>query len=203
MPLVAIAHVCNSILSAFCFLYTEGPWELLWTAQDPHAPESNRLFRSWINPLENQSYSNNPGGRSNPILPTAIQDRLELAGLATSTPDLRSIQSIDLASQKVLNVVNLDVNILGDKQRASMTVTVDFKPDRTDSRKIKVKFQSCRLKASKLPVDLNLSFGIIGPTGWLKTVYIDDSMRVTRGHKGSVFVLQRPNKNANKSAGHE
>jgi hypothetical protein len=63
---------------------------------------------------------------------------------------------------------------------------------------MKVKFQSCRL-----PVDLNLSLGIIEPTAWLKTVYIDDSMRVTRGHKGLVFVLQRPSKEANKSAGDE
>jgi hypothetical protein len=46
------------------------------------------------------------------------------------------------------------------------------------------KIDSCRLKASKLPVDWNPPLvGIIGPTGWLKTVYIDDKMRVTRGPK--------------------
>ena len=43
-----------------------GSWELLWTAQDPKSPETKRAF-SWINPLENQSYSNNPEGRANPF----------------------------------------------------------------------------------------------------------------------------------------
>jgi hypothetical protein len=43
-----------------------GVWEL-WMTQDRSRPESQSPF-AWINPLENQSYSNNPGGRSN-LLP--------------------------------------------------------------------------------------------------------------------------------------
>jgi hypothetical protein len=49
-----------------------GNWELVWTAQDlasAAARPSNNPFATFINPLENQSYSNNPTGRSNPILP--------------------------------------------------------------------------------------------------------------------------------------
>ena len=174
---------------------------MLWTAQDPEAPESNNRFRSWINPLENQSYSNNPGGRYSPILPREIQDRLEKAGLTQSTADLRSIQSVDLASQKVRNVVNLMYRIPSllfkrKPQRASLTVVVDFHPDDSDPRKINVKFESCRVRAGK-SVDFSIPLGVVGPTGWLKTVFIDDSMRVTRGHKGSVFILQRPAKKEN------
>ena len=48
-----------------------GNWELIWTAQDPAGYELRAMnpFATFINPLENQSYSNNPVGRSSPILP--------------------------------------------------------------------------------------------------------------------------------------
>lgn len=56
-----------------------GNWELLWTAQDlSNLQKNNNPFLTFINPIENQSYSNNPrsranadnaAGRSNPILP--------------------------------------------------------------------------------------------------------------------------------------
>ena len=173
-----------------------GTWELVWTAQDPSQPESRRLFRSWINPLENQSYSNQPlgtekasssVGQSNPFLPLPIQERLEKAGYVTST-NLRSTQSIDLASKEVRNVVGLQFG----KQRAALTVTVDFYPERSDPRRINVTFQACRFVVNKTPIDFTIPLGIIGPTGWLRTIYIDETMRVTRGHKGSVFVLLRP-----------
>ena len=76
-----------------------GNWELLWTAQDKSSSQYNNggWSNNWINPLENQSYSNNPfgrnpllqkdggfanaggggSGRANPILPREIQDALE------------------------------------------------------------------------------------------------------------------------------
>ena len=169
-----------------------GTWELLWTAQDPESPESNRLFRSWINPLENQSYSNNPrGGRSNPFLPIELQERLEKAGLFTPPADnstIRSTQTIDPSLQQVRNVVALNTSFLGRRRTFSLTVTVDFWPNPSDPRQIDVKFQSCRIS----PADVTIPLGVLGPTGWLRTVYIDDNLRITRGHKGSVFVLQRP-----------
>jgi len=172
----------------------------LWTAQDPNAPETQQaFFRSWINPLENQSYSNNPGGgagkggRSNPILPQALQDRLEEAGIATSTADFRSTQTIDLKSQQVRNVVVVELNVPGvGKRRASITVSVDLAPNLVDPRRVDVKFRTCRTVVLQTPIDIVLPLGVFGPTGWLRTVYIDDSIRVTRGHKGSVFILQRP-----------
>lgn len=33
--------------------------------------------------------------------------------------------------------------------------------------------------------------GIIGPRLWLRTLYVDDELRITHGHKGSVFILRR------------
>jgi len=195
-----------------------GNWELLWTAQDASSDQVKQLgvFRSWINPLENQSYSNNPSsstatGRANPILPREIQDRLEGLGILTSenvgsdddaTPPVRSSQAIDLKKQRVRNVVSFragpkftmfgggsadDASLV----RGSIIVDVKFKPNGSDKRRVDVKFDSCRVSIKNLP-SINFPLGLIGPTGWLRTVYIDDSMRITRGHKGSVFVLTRP-----------
>jgi len=167
----------------------QGSWELLWTAQDPQSPETNRLFSSWINPLENQSYSNNPEGRASPLLPIELQNRLEKAGLISSTP-VRSTQSIDLTSGLIRNIVAVDLG--PSRRRASLTVTVRFAPVLSDPRRVNVKFDACRVSIPGTPIQWNFPLGLAGPTGWLRTVYIDDELRVTRGHKGSVFVLSRP-----------
>ena len=153
-------------------------------------------------PLENQSYSNNPNGRSNPVLPQPIQDRLEKMGVIQQDADpIRSSQAIDLKKRQVRNIVTFTLPPLfsfpgrrNKPSKATLTVTVDFQPNNQDSRKIDVKFQACRVVITNTPVDANIPLGIIGPTGWLRTGYIDETMRITRGHKGSVFVLSRPSK---------
>ncbi|CAJ1966695.1 unnamed protein product [Cylindrotheca closterium] len=190
----------------------QGSWELLWTAQDRSQKDPSQLgpFREFINPLENQSYSNNPNGsgRANPFLPQGVQEKLEDLGIVaaqdeSSSDPVRSSQNIDLKRQKVRNVVSFAVPFLKGRSssskspKASLTVTVDFKPNLQDQRKIDVKFQECRVVLPNTPVDLIIPLGIIGPTGWLRTGYIDDSIRITRGHKGSVFVLARPRSQTN------
>jgi hypothetical protein len=168
-----------------------GNWELIWTTQDKTRPEAKRsLGRSWINPLENQSYSNNPEGRSNPFLPRPIQDRLEKLGLVTNAAVVQSTQAVDLKKQKVSNVVAFGLARV--RQRASLTVKVAFRPSTIDVRRIDVKFESCRIKLPGTPIDTTIPLGLAGPIGWLQTNYIDENLRITRGHKGSVFVLKRP-----------
>lgn len=163
-----------------------GNWELLWTTQDRSRQES-RSFLSWINPLENQSYSNNPRGRADPFLPQDMQEQLERAGLVANAA-VRSTQSINVAKNTIQNVVSFQ---LGSKQRASLMVSVAFKPNPKNPRQVDVKFQACRVILPDTPVNVNFPLGIVGPTGWLVTNYIDDSLRITRGHKGSVFILKR------------
>eukprot|EP00980_Cylindrotheca_fusiformis_P012866 scaffold3187_cov65-Cylindrotheca_fusiformis.AAC.1 len=186
----------------------QGNWELLWTAQDGSikSDNGNLPFGNFINPLENQSYSNNPNGggggsseetgRANPFLPRAVQDKLEALGLvAQDTDPVRSSQFIDTKRQQVRNVVSFNVPssfFLGKQKKASLTVLVDFRPNDQDVRKIDVKFQECRIVVQETPLDITIPLGMVGPTGWLRTGYIDDTIRITRGHKGSVFVLQRP-----------
>ena len=57
-----------------------GPWLLLWTAQPVRRNDGGGLLSigGFINPIENQAYSNNPmRGAANPILPADLQENLE------------------------------------------------------------------------------------------------------------------------------
>jgi len=190
-----------------------GNWQLLWTAQDKESTEWKVLepWKTWINPLENQSYSNNPSstaaavGRSNPILPQNMQDNLEKMGIIVPQPNtagVRSSQAIDLKKKRVRNVVSFELPSLpkmaqttstsnNKNRKATLVVDVGFQPNRSDLRRIDVKFESCRVTIQDSPLDFTIPLGIIGPTGWLRTVYMDDTIRITRGHKGSVFILSR------------
>lgn len=168
-----------------------GNWELLWTAQDRRSTEWRRNpLRALINPLENQAYSNNPDGqgRSNPFLPRPVQDRLERLGVERGSA--RSSQLVDLKKGRVRNVVTF--RFPGrEKRQATLFVDIDFKPNDDDLRRVDVRFHSVRLIVTKSRMDTNFPLGIFGPRGWLRTTYIDESIRITRGHKGSVFVLCR------------
>ena len=217
-----------------------GNWELVWTAQDKSSLQSTNInsnsklnpFATFINPLENQSYSNNPiqfnnevkEGRSNPILPQGIQNTLEDIGLlrsATSNQSrssdddsnnsnnntIKSTQAIDLKKNRIRNVVaftinnalplpffnNKDDNNNNKAIRGFITVDVKGKPNPNDERKIDVKFDTCRISIldTTPKIDITFPLGIFGPTGWLRTTYVDDTIRITRGHKGSVFILSR------------
>jgi hypothetical protein len=179
-----------------------GNWELLWTAQDLSSLPKKRIdLRSWVNPLENQSYSNNPLGRSNPIFPQNIQDNLEEIGVLNSKKQtdnaIVSTQAIDLRRGRVRNVVAVQVNnptpIFSKNgiSKGFITVDVTAVPNAEDVRKIDVKFDRCRVAIQDSRIDLDIGLGIIGPSGWLRTIFVDDDIRVTRGHKGSVFILSR------------
>lgn len=181
-----------------------GNWELIWTAQDSKNLPANQRnpFRNWINPLENQSYSNNPnsGGRSNPILPQNMQNTLEDIGVLSDRKaenTIKSTQAIDLKRKRVRNVVAFEANnptpifSKNGKTKGFITVDVNWDPNPTDARKIDVKFDRFSVTILESPINVSLPLGIIGPSGWLRTGYIDNDIRITRGHKGSVFILSR------------
>ena len=179
-----------------------GNWELIWTAQDVSSLPGGRStnpFATFINPLENQSYSNNPSGRSNPILPQNVQDGLEEIGILRdrTASESTSTQAINLDKGTVRNVVVFEANnptpLFSKDGRTRGVITVDVRgtPNETDPRRIDVKFDRCRVTLQNSPIDVKIPLGPIGPTGWLRTLYVDDDMRITRGHKGSVFVLSR------------
>mmetsp|Transcript_29163 Transcript_29163/g.59885 ORF Transcript_29163/g.59885 Transcript_29163/m.59885 type:complete len:300 (+) Transcript_29163:84-983(+) len=180
-----------------------GNWELIWTAQDrDNLPGGKTFFVNWINPLENQSYSNNPtvSGRSNPILPQNMQNTLEDIGVLAdrkSEKTIKSTQAIDLKRKRVRNVVAFEANnptpvfSKNGKTKGFITVDVRCEPNPGDARRIDVKFDRCSVAIFDSPVDISFPLGLIGPTGWLRTGFIDNEIRITRGHKGSVFILSK------------
>lgn len=182
-----------------------GNWELIWTAQDIASlskRNNDRInpFATFINPLENQSYSNNPSGRSNPMLPQNVQDGLEDIGILSGGQQqntVKSTQAINLKKNTIRNVVAFEANNpiplfrKNGKTRGFITVDVKGFPNPKDGRKIDVKFDKCRVTIKDSPVDIAFPLGVVGPTGWLRTDYVDDDLRITRGHKGSVFILSR------------
>ncbi len=135
-----------------------------------------------------------------------LQDGLEDIGLLISesvdgnfsqTNTIRSTQSINLKKGLIRNVVAFQVNnptpLFSKNGRTKGFITVDVKgsinPD--DARRIDVKFNTFQVTLQESPIDLMLPLGLFGPTGWLRTLYIDEEIRITRGHKGSVFILSR------------
>ena len=183
-----------------------GNWELIWTAQDTRDTPIGKV-QNWINPLENQAYSINPlsasdntdesnnddsnknssggrnrngMGRSNPLLPQNIQNKLEDIGLLVNSDDddkssstaAVSSQAIDIRRGRVRNVVSVLVknpipfpNPGRKTVRGSVTVDVNFKPNNSDKRKIDVKFDECRFVLQNSPLDVKIPLGPIGPTG--------------------------------------
>jgi hypothetical protein len=142
----------------------------------------------------------------------------------STEPLVRSSQSIDLTKRLIRNVVTFRVPSLFNNHNNNnnnkinnkpttvvLTVGIRFWPDMTDQHKINVKFESCQVRINmqskpvwaKLPLPklshVTIPLGILGPTGWLRTTYLDDDLRITRGFKGSVFVLtRRPSKRKGK-----
>jgi hypothetical protein len=150
----------------------------------------NVCFQTEFSPIENQAYSNNPNGqgRSDPFLPRSIQDRLERMGFQRGSA--RSSQVIDLKNERVRNVVTFQFPGR-QKRQATLLVDIKLKPNLDNLRRIDVKFHSVRLVVPRSRVNVTFPLGLLGPKGWLRTDYIDDTIRITRGHKGSVFVLSR------------
>ena len=135
-----------------------------------------------------------------------IQDGLEDIGLLVNKSNadndggrnyVRSTQSINLRKNRVRNVVAFEVNnptsLFSKDGRTRGFITVDVKgaPDPMDARRINVKFDACRVTLADSPIDMKFPLGVVGPRGWLRTAYVDDDIRITRGHKGSVFILCR------------
>ena len=113
---------------------------------------------------------------------------------------VKSTQSIDLKKMRIRNVVAFEVNnptlIFSKSGKSKGFIVVDVKgsPNLHDARKIDVKFDRCRVTILDSPIDVSFPLGLIGPTGWLRTTYIANDIRITRGHKGSVFILFRTTK---------
>jgi len=79
--------------------------------------------------------------------------------------------------------------------RVQGTVRIELasKPceDPSKGRRVDVRLDRWEFNVAGLP-RLVIPVGSFGPEGWLETTVCDEDLRISRGHKGSVFVLGRP-----------
>ncbi|KAK8951895.1 hypothetical protein KSP39_PZI004607 [Platanthera zijinensis] len=106
-------------------------------------------------------------------------------------------QTIDAAQELAVNVVHFSVKgmrMLAGRLtiRASYTIA---------SKSIRASFligaaNSMEQFAGLFEKNYDLLIAVFNPEGWLDITYVDESMRIGRAHKGSIFVLERTTKNA-------
>jgi len=117
-----------------------------------------------------------------------------LAGSAeTNARGVRNTQAVDVAGGRVRNEVDLSV---GDD--AVLRIGVDGEIDANDNdtlaRRVTVCFTGfdVQLRLARGDVTLpRVAVPLPRPRGELETTFCDDSMRISRGGKGGVFVLTR------------
>mmetsp|Transcript_22517 Transcript_22517/g.62525 ORF Transcript_22517/g.62525 Transcript_22517/m.62525 type:complete len:340 (+) Transcript_22517:46-1065(+) len=176
-----------------------GNWELLWTARDNTRQKKRRNRVPWLNNLEKQSYTDGSLGRSNPILPQAIQSRLEDTGFLVDRNTTMfhpiSTQTIDLKKSIATNAVSFQTN-QKPSLKGFLAIQIALSTPKQDARRVNVNFRKCRVSVPSMNLDFSIPLWPFRLRGWLRTTYVDDTFRISRGHKGSVFVLARPNAQA-------
>uniref|UniRef100_A0A7S4UI32 Plastid lipid-associated protein/fibrillin conserved domain-containing protein n=1 Tax=Alexandrium monilatum TaxID=311494 RepID=A0A7S4UI32_9DINO len=105
------------------------------------------------------------------------------AALGLKRRDAR--QRIDVAGGKVDNVapfsaLGLDGELVIEGSAAAMP----------DGQRLAVTFEAFRLRLGALP-PVRVGLGWVNASGWVRTTYVDDGLRVGRGDKGSVFLAVR------------
>eukprot|EP00931_Biecheleriopsis_adriatica_P098238 TRINITY_DN72177_c0_g1_i1.p1 TRINITY_DN72177_c0_g1~~TRINITY_DN72177_c0_g1_i1.p1 ORF type:complete len:244 (+),score=39.46 TRINITY_DN72177_c0_g1_i1:94-825(+) len=94
-------------------------------------------------------------------------------------------QKIDIPNGRVDNVAPFSV--LGNS--GELLITGCAKP-LDDGARLGVTFDAVVLRLGTLP-PLRLDLSWVNASGWVKTTYVDDDLRVGRGDKGSVFVAAK------------
>ena len=112
------------------------------------------------------------------------------AGIKVDTSNRVVQQILDVANMVVTNKIDLDFGTVcvGGPFRAS---------DKVANRAV-VSFKQCDITLkSGFVLKLGFLFSILAlfrgteESGWLETTYVDSTMRIGRGNKGTMFVLTR------------
>lgn len=120
-----------------------------------------------------------------------------LAGSAeTNRTGARNVQVVDVDAGVVRNEVELDVASLPTLPMSTLTIGVDGEIETEDAlaRRAFVTFTSFDVQLrfargeAKTP---KVSIPLPRPRGSLNTTFCDDSMRISRGGRGGVFILTR------------
>lgn len=101
-------------------------------------------------------------------------------------------QIFDVENNSVLNEICLDFGVI-------IRVSGSFRPSRNVPRRAIVAFKHLDIEFKNTGVQLKFGwiFSIIAKIrktdvgGWLETTFIDDTVRIGKGNKGTCFILTR------------
>jgi len=111
--------------------------------------------------------------------------QLRPIGAALGLKRLGARQRIDVAGGHVDNIAPFSA--LGTD--GELVIEGSARPF-SDGKRLGVTFDAAELRFGALPT-LRLGLGWANATGWVRTTYVDDDLRIGRGDKGSVFVAAR------------
>jgi len=161
----------------------DGVWYLQWTS--PYqVGDKDRFPNEWKPDFANENGS----------VETKKFDAkgtVVAAGLTVGTSNRVVRQIFDVESSTVANEIMLDFGMI--------RVSGNFKPSENVPRRAIVSFKNLDIEFQKTGVKLTLGWIFTLLTlirrsdvgGWLETTYIDDSIRIGKGNKGTCFILTR------------
>ncbi|KAL0908330.1 hypothetical protein M5K25_022819 [Dendrobium thyrsiflorum] len=95
-------------------------------------------------------------------------------------------QTIDVAKGRAINVINFNAKGL---KLLTGQLTIEASYTITSKTRVNIKLENSIITPDQKNYDLLIE--IFNPAGWLDITYIDDSMRIGRDDKGTIFVLER------------
>uniref|UniRef100_A0A7S0TIB1 Plastid lipid-associated protein/fibrillin conserved domain-containing protein n=2 Tax=Hemiselmis andersenii TaxID=464988 RepID=A0A7S0TIB1_HEMAN len=167
-----------------------GEWELIYTSKskfditnplgsrvDGSKPGLEGLFRVFDGPSDSTS---TPVASSSPIQRSV-----------TSLDSITITQDIDLSEGQ--RRVDNWVKIYKDSSYFRLSAAASVVPE-DSTKRIVFTFDLAYLQIGWLRVPYPVPFQLLGKeaSGWLDTTYLSDRLRVSKGNKGTTFVLARP-----------
>lgn len=164
----------------------DGVWYLQYTSPSQIGDEDT-FPDSWKPTLvsENEPRFETPSFKA--------QGTVNAAGIKVDTSNRVVRQIFDIEKSRVSNLISLD------EKGNTIKVEGTFRQSPTVPIRAIVGFDSVEIKAlgGKLTLNLGFLFSILAivrrrsDNGWLETTYIDNSLRIGRGNKGTLFILTR------------
>lgn len=163
----------------------DGPWYLHYTSpSDPSlidAGESDQFPDAWKAQGAEDKITTQQSG---------YKGSVNAAGIKVDTSNRTPLQTIDVGNMLVTNTIDLDFG--------RVVVGGPFRPSDNISNRVVVSFKQCDITLnSGFNLNLGFLFSILSlfrgteESGWLETTYVDSTMRIGRGNKGTMFVLTR------------
>ena len=163
----------------------DGTWYLHYTSpSDPNlidAGESDQFPDAWKPQSVEEKITTQQSG---------YKGSVNAAGIKVDTSNRVVKQILDIENSVVTNKIDLDFG--------TVCVGGPFRPSDKVANRAVVSFKQCEITLnSGVVLNLGFLFSILSlfrgtdESGWLETTYVDSTMRIGRGNKGTMFVLTR------------